>query len=71
MTHTKGGTGSQKEKRTDHIHSLVTREKLTLVHSATFAAFDLQFSGASFAFVARKLETSAGRNCSVQFRRFK
>jgi hypothetical protein len=71
ITHPKGGAGSHKEKRTVHIRSLVTRERLALFHSATVAAFHLQFSGASFAFVARKLETSAGRNCSVQFCRFK
>ena len=71
MTHTEGGTGSHKDKRTVHIHALVTREKLALVHSATVAAFHLQLSGAKFAFIARKLEARAGRNRAVQFRRFK
>jgi hypothetical protein len=40
---------------------------LTFAHLAKLI---LQLSGARFAFVARKLETLAGRNCSVQFRRF-
>jgi|ERR1700732_3220860 hypothetical protein len=64
--------GQSATKRSELFTSIrLSLVKLAFVHSATVAAFHLQFSGASFAFVARKLETSAGRNCSVQFRRFK
>lgn len=50
---------------------LVSPENLALIHSMIASgAFHLQLTGARFAFVARKPEPLAGRNRSVQFRRF-
>ena len=49
----------------------VVRNWLSFIQRLFMWALHLQWSSARFAFVARKFETRAGRNCSVQFRRFK